>query len=78
MIELKEKETEIFFDAKSSRKSDDELPIPLVYIICIGVFALLLIIVVLVFIIKHCTRKENKEIDFERQPNENEKLMSDL
>ena len=79
MIELKENETEIFFETKSSgKKSDDELPIPLVYIICIGVFALLLLIVVLIFIIKCCSKKKNKEIDFERQPNETEALMSDL
>jgi len=79
MIELKEKDTEIFFDSKSAeKKSDSQLPIPLVYIICIGVFALLLIIVVLVIIIKCCSRKKNKEIDFEKDPNAAEELMSDL
>ena len=79
MIELKEKDTEIFFDFKSAeKKSDSQLPIPLVYIICIGVFALLLIIVVLVIIIECCSRKKNKEIDFEKDPNAAEELMSDL
>ena len=78
MIELKEKDTEIIFEKKSGEEEiDSGSSIPLVYII-LGVFASLLIVVALIFIIKHFSRKGNKEIDFSKQPNETEALMSDL
>ena len=80
MIELKEKDTEIFFENIIAEKKSDEseLPIPLAYIILIGVFVLILIIVILIFIIRYCSRKKNKEIDFTRMPNQNEELLSEF
>ena len=80
-IEINEEEVELSFeqekkeDQKEENKKDSKIPLYIIIIsIVVGVILLLIIIII---IIRHF-KKKNSDIDFTKQPTENEKLLKDL
>ena len=90
MIQLEQNETEIFFESNANpdigpEEDDDDkeekpgesggISLPLIFIVAISVFSFLVILIV-IFLIIRCVRKK-KNIDIEKLPNKNEKLLNE-
>ena len=87
MIQLEQNETEIFFESNAnpdiSPEEDDgdkeekpgESGLSLVFIIAIAVSSFLVIVIV-IFLFIRCLRKK-KNVDIEKLPNKNEKLLNE-